>query len=197
MHIKKIYLIRHGETVGNKEKRYIGSKTDEELSEEGISKLKPLDCSVERVYSSPMKRCIQTAGLIFGESLPAIIEDLREINFGDFEGKNYRELSDNPDYQRWIDSGGSMPFPNGESREDFIKRSFKAFTEIVKTDNSEKIAIVCHGGNIMSVMSKLTGKDYFDFQAKCGEGYALELKINEEGEVDEISYHSLSCGTYT
>ena len=39
------------------------------------------------------------------------------MNFGSFEGKTYFDLNGNEDYQRWIDSGGTLPFPGGESRE--------------------------------------------------------------------------------
>ena len=47
---------------------------------------------------------------------------LKECDFGDFENKNYKELSGNPDYQAWIDSGGALPFPGGEDPEGFRNR---------------------------------------------------------------------------
>ncbi len=49
------------------------------------------------------------------------------MDFGQFEGKNYEELKDNPDYQKWIDSNGTLPFPGGEPREQFIRRSMEGF----------------------------------------------------------------------
>ena len=197
MCIKTVYLIRHGETKGNKEKRYIGSRTDEPLSEEGLRKLTKWKENNVKVYSSPMVRCLQTAKVLF-ETQNVIVKDgLKEIDFGDFEGGNYKELSGNPDYQKWIDSGGEMPFPNGESRIDFINRSYKAFLEIITQDNSERIAIVCHGGNIMSVMSRLTDLEYYDFQIGCAEGYKLHLGISETGEIDVISYLRIYCGIDT
>lgn len=52
-----------------------------------------------------MKRCMETAKLIFKENFYEV-EELRECDFGIFENKNYKELSDCPEYQAWIDSGG-------------------------------------------------------------------------------------------
>ena len=108
----KIIFIRHGKTAGNLEKRYIGT-TDESLCDEGKSEIKGRAYpDVRRVICSPMKRCIETAALIYPDIKPFICNDLRECDFGDFENKNYSELNGNADYQRWIDSGGEMPFPD-------------------------------------------------------------------------------------
>ena len=70
--------------------------------------------AVQAVVVSPMRRCIQTARLIYPDKEAVIVEDLRECDFGTFEGKNYRQLSGNTEYQRWIDSNATIPFPGGE-----------------------------------------------------------------------------------
>ena len=67
----RIYLIRHSMTKGNKEKRYIGT-TDESLCLEGIQLLeerKGMYPEVTYVYVSPMKRCVQTAEIIYPEHI--------------------------------------------------------------------------------------------------------------------------------
>ena len=89
----QLYLIRHSMTAGNLKKRYIG-RTDESLCPEGIVLLesyiqKNIYPEVQRVYVSPMKRCIETAKLIFKENLYEV-EELRECDFGIFENKNYK-----------------------------------------------------------------------------------------------------------
>ena len=60
----KLILIRHGETQGNKLKRYIGKRTDEPLCPEAGNMLAQLAYpEVQAVYASPMIRCTQTAGI--------------------------------------------------------------------------------------------------------------------------------------
>ena len=127
----RIYLIRHSMTKGNKEKRYIGT-TDESLCLEGIQLLeerKGMYPEVTYVYVSSMKRCVQTAEIIYPKMMKAgaysCNEKLRECDFGLFENHNYIELSGCPEYQAWIDSGGKLPFPEGESREAFIRRTLE------------------------------------------------------------------------
>ena len=114
----KITWIRHGMTQANGEHRYLG-KTDEPLSETGIRLLQEkkkeyFSSPPEFLYTSPMKRCVQTAELLF-ERKPILIPEWKEMDFGQFEGKNYEELTDDPCYQKWIDSNGTLPFPGGES----------------------------------------------------------------------------------
>ena len=180
----KIAFIRHFATKGNLEKRYIGT-TDEPLCEEGKKKIKEMDYPrAEEVFASPLKRCIETAKLIYPEYEPVIYEDLKECNFGNFENKNYIELAENKDYQDWIDSNGILPFPNGESLRAFKARSTQAFGDIIGESIRKKyavIAIVAHGGTIMSILDEYScpHKDYFSWQVSNGNGFLCELDEKE------------------
>lgn len=204
----EILLVRHGKTAGNLEGRYIGSRTDEPLCEEGISALKEkvqagIYQSVDVVYASPMIRCQQTAKILWPEFVEAneaagvsskmelfgengrvhIVDNLRECDFGAFENKNYQDLSGNADYQAWIDSNGTLPFPGGESNEAFRKRCCEAFLKITeelrrkeeKTGKTIRAAVVVHGGTIMAILERFGSpkKNYFDYQVKNGCGYRL------------------------
>ena len=132
----KINLIRHGQTAGNLESRYIGT-TDEPLCSAGMEALRRRRYPAHGVLiCSPMKRCIQTAQAIYPGVKPTIMHELRECDFGAFEGKNYLELNGDPDYQRWIDSGGNLPFPGGESPEDFRARCCAGFARAVAENHS-------------------------------------------------------------
>ena len=188
----EFFLIRHGKTAGNLLGRYIGSRTDEPLCDEGREGLagKQLP-EVERLYVSPMKRCVETAEILWPEFDQKNIQkvtDLRECDFGDFENKNYKELSGNGDYQAWIDSNGTLPFPNGESMDLFKSRCLEAFAQIVEEvsgaeqkwkDSGEtgmfRAGIVVHGGTIMAILEQYgyPKRAYFDYQVKNGCGYRL------------------------
>lgn len=187
----KLILIRHGATAWNLEGRYLGS-TDLPLSEEGIKQLKEKSKpEADVLWVSPMKRCTQTAEIFYPGKKQEVVGDFREIDFGDFEGKNYKELNGNADYQAYIDSGGKIPFPNGESPEDFYQRTllgfqkkWKQFLLEMEKNSQKSIAIVAHGGTIMVLMSAFIGGDYFSYQVKNGEGYVLRGILGEEGNME-------------
>ena len=188
----ELILIRHGKTAGNLLGRYIGSRTDEPLCDEGREGLagKQLP-EVERLYVSPMKRCVETAEILwpgFDRKKMQKVTDLRECDFGDFENKNYKELSGNGDYQAWIDSNGTLPFPNGESMDAFKSRCLEAFARIVEDVSGAeqewiasgktgifRAGIVVHGGTIMAILEQYgyPKAAYFDYQVKNGCGYRL------------------------
>lgn len=122
--IMKIWMIRHGMTAGNREQRYVGT-TDEPLCEEGRQQILAkgqmiaLDYDIQNIYVSPMRRCRETAAILYPWSEQTVIDDFRECSFGTFEYRNYQELNGNSDYQAWIDSGGMIGFPEGENKKNF------------------------------------------------------------------------------
>ena len=175
-----IFLIRHSITEGNLQKRYIGM-TDEPLCEEGILLLKQIrqrrkQKEADHVYTSPLKRCIETAKWLYPDLPLTVEEELRECHFGRFENKNYRDLDGDEAYQSWIDSNGTLPFPGGEDPKAFKERSVRAFLRIIEEEKKEKIAFVIHGGTIMSIMEALIqpSKSYYKWYVKNGCGYHLK-----------------------
>ena len=185
----RIIMVRHFATYGNVQKRYVG-KTDEPIienqeTENMISDLKKISAikQVMAVYCSPMLRCLQTAEFLFPEKEPKKVSDLRECDFGAFEYKNYEELNNEPSYQKWMDSNGKLPFPGGESREQFQKRCREAFDQVrmqALEENLDTIALVIHGGTIMSILDAYSDphKDYYAWQTGNGNGYVMEYKDN-------------------
>ena len=87
---QRVFLIRHGKTSGNAEKRYIGT-TDEPLTKEGMDEIKKnkYPCA-DMIFSSSLKRAVQTAEIIWPGQKAIVIDELRETDFGRFEGKNYK-----------------------------------------------------------------------------------------------------------
>lgn len=176
----KLWLIRHGMTEGNRHGRYIGV-TDETLCQQGRDSLALMAYPMpQAVYVSPLIRCAQTAGILFpGKSLQ-IVDELSECHFGKFENKNYQELSGDTDYQAWIDSNGTAPFPGGESREEFQSRTLKGFQKAVSDcirRNLEDAALVVHGGTIMNIMEEYctVHRSFYEWHVKNGGGYLVEL----------------------
>ena len=172
----KWLLIRHGQTQGNREHRYIGCRTNEPLCPEGIAALQGKSYPpAAKVYVSPLMRCLETASLLYPGVPTEVVEDFRECDFGDWENKNYAELNGSADYQAWIDSEGEIPFPGGESRAEFAARCVRAFDELLTRNLQEDCAIIAHGGTIMAIMERYAKPkgNYYDFQARNGNGYIL------------------------
>ena len=97
----KITLIRHGRTIGNVKGCFNGV-TNDPFVDEGVETIKEyvekgIYPEVGIVVSSPLKRCLQTSNLIYPQHKPIVVDNLREINFGDFENKTHLQLENNPD----------------------------------------------------------------------------------------------------
>lgn len=193
----KVYLIRHGATKGNLEHRYVGT-TDEELTPKGRAllqeKLKKWReeqekqradfLAAERVFVSPLKRCRQTAEILYPGREQIVIEDLRECSFGEFEYKNYEELQENADYQRFIHSMGRSGFPGGETLAAFQERCVRAFAQVINERVSEAPAVfVVHGGTIMAILGRFSvpHKDYYEWHTGNGEGFSASVIADREG----------------
>ena len=181
----KIYLIRHGKTKGNQERRYVG-RTDESVLKSEINEMRKMRAPiVDAIYVSPMKRCRETANAIWPESSTCEKVGFKECDFGAFEYKNYTELKDHPAYQAWMDSEGMIGFPGGESREVFQDRCVKAFDEVITNaliNKYEGIALIVHGGTIMSILDRYA-KPHFSFyhwQVNTGKGFFAKLHQSEQ-----------------
>ena len=184
----KLVMIRHGATKSNKEYRYLGI-TDESLSWEGkqvLNEKRNRYPKTDYIFSSPMKRCMETAEILYPNQDIMTIQEWSEMNFGDFEGKNYVELQRNEFYQKWIDSHGTLPFPGGESREDFIERCKQGFyhmiqqlVEVSDINRGITVGLILHGGTIMSLLSHFYQGEYFDYQVANGGGYICTLKLKK------------------
>ncbi|MBQ4275084.1 MAG: histidine phosphatase family protein [Lachnospiraceae bacterium] len=181
-----IILIRHGMTKNNLEKRYCGKNNNDDLLDDGIEKLKKnkaegLYPSVDYLFSSSQLRALHTAKIIYPELEPIIIDEFDETDFGEFEGKNYEDLKDNPLYQKWIDSNGEDAFPGGESKAEHCERvkvGFNKVLEIASKKGIKSMAIVGHGGTIMAFLSNYASMNYYDCMVSTGLGYVCEYSFD-------------------
>ena len=154
----KILLLRHGATAGNRQRRYIG-RTDEPLSPDGIRQAEAAGAlpGYPFVYVSPLLRARQTAEILFPGAEQVALKDLREMDFGVFEGRNAAEMEEDPAYRSWVESGCLAPCPGGESRQGFSRRVQRCFGEVVCShlaQGTECLVFVVHGGVIMAVLEQ-------------------------------------------
>ena len=187
----KIVFIRHLKTPGNERRQYIG-RTDEDLSEQAVEEFRQrqekstggLYPSAQYIVASPLKRCIQTAKLIYPGQEINTEPMLRECDFGEYERKTYEELKNEPEYIRWMESGGMTAFPGGEEQTSFRRRcvdGVKRWIARLLEDGADSAAFVVHGGTIMAVLSELAEEkhEFYHWQVENGGGYVAEVTAED------------------
>ncbi|NLI53937.1 MAG: histidine phosphatase family protein [Clostridiales bacterium] len=189
-----IVLLRHGKTEGNLSGRYNG-RTDDPLCEEGVREAQaaPHYPHVSLVYASPLKRTQQTARICFPNAEIVTIDDLREMDFGDFEGRTAAEMENDADYRAWVAGGCVDLCPGGESIPLFARRAAAAFAGAVAdamARGEHEVGFAVHGGVIMAVMSAFSGSGepyHAWYVLNCG-GY--EITIDETAWAEKKEFAS-------
>ncbi|MGD0276696.1 MAG: histidine phosphatase family protein [Syntrophales bacterium] len=179
----KMILVRHGETLWNREGRVQGT-SDIALSDMGRLQVKRLaeslrDDNIKNVYSSPLNRAYETASIIVERiSIPIQLEsELREMDQGDFEGVSHRELTaeHKPFLQQWLKDPASVKMPNGESLLEVQDRAWKVINNIFR--NMDNTLIVSHNFTLTTIICKINGISLSDF-GKIHVGLASKTIIN-------------------
>lgn len=174
----KIYLLRHGQTAYNAQKRYQGTR-DIPLSPRGKAELQQADFAIETVAVSPLCRARETAAILFPAARQIVVQDLREMCFGSFEGRNYSEMEHDPDYTAWVNANCESACPDGERKAAFCARSCAAFAALLEQAlraGERRLVILAHGGTQMAVMERfaLPHRDYYAWCGPNAGGYLLE-----------------------
>ena len=186
----KLRLIRHGMTRLGEEKRYQGS-LDEGLSDLGRAALKRADFAPPQVYVSPLLRARETAATLFPDAEQIIVPDLREMDFGAFEGRGWWEMERDSAYRAWVDGNCFGRCPGGEDRAEFSERVCAAIANLLRADEDE-LVIVAHGGTQMAALERWgrPAREYYRWQTACGCGWLLDYdRQREEMRVlQEVSY---------
>lgn len=193
----EIYIIRHGETYWNAEKKFQGF-ADIELNENGISLAKLTgkhlsDVKFDLVYSSPLKRASKTAELVTNGRYEIITDDrIKEINLGEYEGKHPEEVGG--EYKKFFDAPDEYTSVNGETFFDVKKRVTEFFEEVVLPleGKVDRILIASHAAAIKCMLSYINNSDIKDlwqgpFQKNCAvtviDLVNGQFKIKEEAKV--------------
>ena len=184
----KLWLIRHGLTRLGEEKRYQGA-LDDGLSDRGRAELKRADFTPPRVYVSPMRRAGETAAILFPDSEQILVPDLREMDFGDFEGRAWWEMENDAAYRAWVDGGCTGRCPDGEERAGFSSRVIQAMEALLKSREDE-LVIVAHGGTQMAVLERWgkPAREYYRWQTGCGCGWELNWDGKSMYAEREVSF---------
>lgn len=172
-----LYLFRHSTTVWTPEHRYLG-RTDLPLSAEGAAALTARPEQPKEVFVSRLRRTQQTAAILFPKAKQIVVPAFDEMDFGAFEGRNYRDLEHDAAYRAWVDAGCRPACPGGESMDAFCSRVGAAFESIMDRaceENGEDLTIVAHGGTLMAILSRFARpeRDYFAWSTPAGGGHLL------------------------
>ena len=161
----RLILIRHAEPDTSAHGHCYGS-LDVDLSPEGRSHADALGAvlssfGVHVLYSSPLRRALETARLI-GAHLglePRVRPDLRELDFGELEGRTYEEIaaSEPALWRTWMETPTAVRFPGGESYADLRARLAKALEEIRAEHSGSVVAVVAHGGVNRALLAPALG----------------------------------------
>lgn len=183
MKVYRIHFIRHALCECNEQGIFCGI-TESPVSAKGRRELMAKASEfvyppADKVYVSPLKRCIETAAFLYPDDAYArVIPELREMNFGDFEGKKLLDIKDTPEYKQFMKGGLDNPPPNGESLRAVVQRCYEGIDFIIgdmMRNGYESAAVFTHGGIIMNMMGCFGLPKYpaNDYACDFGEGYTV------------------------
>lgn len=159
-----VYCVRHGESCYNAEGRIQG-QSDVPLSQLGHRQSRAVAAAlaglpVEAIYSSPLRRAMQTARPIAEVLKLAIRTDprLMEVHAGEFQDRLRVDLEEQyPEAMaRWRGGHPDFPLPGGETRRHLMKRGLEAFQQIAG-GGQEQVVVVSHGGLLAAALKALLG----------------------------------------
>jgi len=156
--METLFLMRHGETAWNNQKRVMG-RLDVPLNREGtaqtkrVAKLLP-DLEIHAIYSSPLKRALDTALILAGSQNLTVETDanLTEVAFGRWEGYRFEELIKDKAYHRFLRNPLTAAVPGGETIPGVQQRGLKALRRATRECPNSRLLFVSHGDVIRAIL---------------------------------------------
>ncbi|MCE5250901.1 histidine phosphatase family protein [bacterium] len=183
-----LILLRHGETSGQSSIRFYGS-TDIPLSDIGINQMKRAGDALRTypfrtVITSPLRRARESASIVFDGRGPEIlvIDDFREIHFGEWEGLTRDEIvARDPDiYRAYLEAGTEGRFPGGDYKPEFFSRIRTAAIDVFNRSELPILAVL-HKGVIRGVLSALLDRPLHDLSNQPIELGSIHRLAREDG----------------
>lgn len=170
---RKIYLVRHAESVWNSERRVQGTCPGVSLSPLGRRQAKLLGkrlalLDFSSVYCSTAERALETARIALGtERMPTILDDLRELSLGAWDGRFMEDIRrEDPDgIDRWYRTPTKVRIDGGEPLESLRRRAVETMDLIIGSSDDGNMLVVTHGGFICAYLTHLLGMDLDDLWA--------------------------------
>lgn len=168
----RLILVRHGETMWNRENRILGH-TEIELTEKGRKQAQRLaqalkDEKVTAIYSSPLRRTRETADEIARFHHVAVVPEdaLKELDAGELDGLTFGEVMERyGDFlKEWLEDIPSLRMPGGESMAELHERTGAAVERIVNQHPDGVVILVSHSFAIMSIISRALGMSLSNFR---------------------------------
>ena len=176
--LRRIVLLRHGETVGNSKERFHGS-SDVALSDEGREHMRAASRRLARevfevVVASPMRRSWEGARIVAGGAPVRLEPGFREIHFGRWEGLTAEEIeaADPVLYRDWQARAPGFEYPSGELREVFRARVIAGLDRLAEGEAANALVVV-HKGVIRTIAEHLLGSPLEDGTPGLGESVSL------------------------
>ena len=199
----RISVLRHGMTEANEKGVYIGS-TDLPLSDKGAAELAAKADEydyprVHRVYSSPLRRCTETAEILFPDTELCTVDDLRELNFGEFENKSIDELAKRRDYNDWLRGGKDARPPKGESLEEMTARTYTGLHNVIMDMMESGLthcALITHAGIISNMLAGFGLPKYSPSQINTEPGGGFDILVTAQMWLNSQSFEILGYCPY-
>ena len=176
--LRRIVLVRHGETVGNSSVRFHGSG-DVALSDEGRRQMRDAAFRLrsevfDLVMASPLQRSWEAAWVASGGASVRLEADFREVHFGRWEGltKEEIEASDPILFADWQSKREGFEYPSGELRADFHGRVERGLSRLLDSGASRALLVV-HKGVIRIIAEKLLGEPLAGGEPELGSAIGL------------------------
>jgi len=194
----QLILIRHGETLWNKEGRIQGT-SDIELSEAGIEQARHLALSlkgepISTIHTSPLKRAMKTAEIIneYHRKDIKTHSDLMEMDQGDFEGYSFKELMacEKEFLNKWIADPASVQMPNGESLNQLQTRAWRALETIISKE--ENALVVAHNFTIAAILCRIRNISLTEFRSTCVDTASKTIVNFQNGQAEIVALNDRS-----